>query len=223
MKSPLRFFSGTRFCWCVLVLTTLSEPTASCGLPFGRTLSVIKARVGQAFQKIGKDDDEMTLSSRYSRNRETPKVSDSRYGPPPPPGYQTPAQRQESTVPSVASRNSAEILYSAPAGEPGIILRNAQQISTSVVVPAVSEKMQPVDFNKPTALETSESKTMSEPAPQASLPQPPVTYARPVAGHPGFVYPPGVTEGLKNMLDVRGCTPGEKMRDPRTGTVFFVP
>lgn len=48
-------------------------------------------------------------------------------------------------------------------------------------------------------------------------------YAKPVVGHPGFVYPPGVVEELKNMLDVRGSPVGQKMRDPRTGNTFLVP
>lgn len=48
-------------------------------------------------------------------------------------------------------------------------------------------------------------------------------FADRVPGKQGFVYPPGVEHDLKNMLDVRDFTPGQKVRDPRTGNVFIVP
>lgn len=40
---------------------------------------------------------------------------------------------------------------------------------------------------------------------------------------PGFVYPPGTEQTPKNMLDVRGYTSGQKVKDPRTGKIFIVP
>lgn len=40
---------------------------------------------------------------------------------------------------------------------------------------------------------------------------------------PGFVYPPGTEQTPKNMLDVRGYTSGQKVKDPRTGQIFIVP
>ncbi len=59
-----------------------------------------------------------------------------------------------------------------------------------------------------------ESKT----SPSGSLP-----FATPVPGKQGFVYPPGTEHDMKNMLDVRDFTPGQKVRDPRTGKMFLVP
>lgn len=49
------------------------------------------------------------------------------------------------------------------------------------------------------------------------------TYGTPVIGRRGFVYPPGVEAKPENMVDVRDFTPGQKVRDPRTGKIFLVP
>lgn len=57
----------------------------------------------------------------------------------------------------------------------------------------------------------------TEPAPAAA------PFAEAVPGKSGFVYPPGVEHDLKNMLDVRDFSPGQKVKDPRTGKVFVVP
>lgn len=48
-------------------------------------------------------------------------------------------------------------------------------------------------------------------------------YGRPVPGRQGFVYPPGVKEESKNMIDVRDFRSGQKVKDPRTGEMFLVP
>jgi hypothetical protein len=48
-------------------------------------------------------------------------------------------------------------------------------------------------------------------------------FATPVPGKHGFVYPPGMEQDPKNMLDVRDFTPGQKVKDPRSGKVFLVP
>lgn len=65
------------------------------------------------------------------------------------------------------------------------------------------------------------SPTPSAPAapPVAAAP----TYGTPVPGRRGFVYPPGVDAKPENMVDVRDFTPGQKVRDPRTGKIFLVP
>lgn len=59
----------------------------------------------------------------------------------------------------------------------------------------------------------------------APKPNPSVTlpFAEPVPGKRGFVYPPGAEHDMKSMLDVRDFTPGQKVRDPRTGKMFLVP
>jgi hypothetical protein len=51
----------------------------------------------------------------------------------------------------------------------------------------------------------------------------PASYGSPVPGRKGFVYPPGSDQKPENMVDVRDFTPGQKVRDPRTGKVFLVP
>lgn len=70
---------------------------------------------------------------------------------------------------------------------------------------------------EPPAEPSSQPTTATGPAPVA----PP--FADTVPGKPGFVYPPGVEHDLKNMLDVRDFSPGQKVKDPRTGNVFVVP
>lgn len=67
--------------------------------------------------------------------------------------------------------------------------------------------------------------TTVTPPPPAPAPQPAAapTYGTPVPGRRGFVYPPGVEAKPENMVDVRDFTPGQKVRDPRTGKIFLVP
>jgi hypothetical protein len=48
-------------------------------------------------------------------------------------------------------------------------------------------------------------------------------YGIPIHGRPGFVHPPGFTADATAVVDVRGFTPGQKVRDPRNGNVFLVP
>jgi|GEM_PF-2442677 len=68
------------------------------------------------------------------------------------------------------------------------------------------------------------STTTSPPAPDAPKPaaETPV-YGKMVPGRSGFVYPPGVEQKPENMVDVRDFSPGQKVRDPRTGKIFLVP
>ncbi|WP_206026026.1 hypothetical protein [Roseimicrobium sp. ORNL1] len=65
------------------------------------------------------------------------------------------------------------------------------------------------------------SRTLAKPA--TPKPSTPAVYGTLVPGKPGFVYPPGVEQDSKNMLDVRGLTAGQKVRDPRNGQIFLVP
>ena len=50
-----------------------------------------------------------------------------------------------------------------------------------------------------------------------------LSYATPVPGRQGFVYPPGTTMSPASMLDVQGFTRGQQVIDPRTGRAFLVP
>jgi hypothetical protein len=70
----------------------------------------------------------------------------------------------------------------------------------------------------------------SSPAPDSAPSQPAAStakadpeFATPVPGKPGFVYPPGVEQTSRNMLDVRDFSPAQKVKDPRSGKVFLVP
>ena len=61
------------------------------------------------------------------------------------------------------------------------------------------------------------------PRPITAAPPPPavrdIQVAKPVAGKPGFVTLPGST----GLIDVRGFSPGEQVKDPATGALFLVP
>lgn len=59
---------------------------------------------------------------------------------------------------------------------------------------------------------------------QANGSAPPVpVIATPVPGSPGLVYLPGTEQTSKNMIDVRGYSSGQKVKDPRNGQIFIVP
>lgn len=74
-------------------------------------------------------------------------------------------------------------------------------------------------FTEPPASRVATKPAVTKPA----APQTPAEYGARVPGKPGFVYPPGVEQETKNMLDVRGLSAGQKVRDPRTGQIFLVP
>ncbi|CAN5733794.1 hypothetical protein BH11VER1_BH11VER1_08040 [soil metagenome] len=85
-----------------------------------------------------------------------------------------------------------------------------------------------LDPNAPAPLPTPPVPNPADLTPPAPVtPRPPVptqlSYGKMVPGRVGFVYPPGVDAKPENMVDVRGFSPGEKVRDPRTGKVFLVP
>lgn len=74
-------------------------------------------------------------------------------------------------------------------------------------------------LNEPPTSPAATKPAVTKPA----APQTPAEYGARVPGKPGFVYPPGVEQETKNMLDVRGLSAGQKVRDPRTGQIFLVP
>ena len=50
-----------------------------------------------------------------------------------------------------------------------------------------------------------------------------IRYGTPVTGKKGLVYPPDVEKTPENMVDVSDFTPGQLVRNPRTGELFRVP
>ncbi len=60
-------------------------------------------------------------------------------------------------------------------------------------------------------------------APSARSTLPALTFASPVPGKPGCVYPPGAHRIPANIVDVTGQHPGTRMRDPVTKVIFLVP
>lgn len=68
------------------------------------------------------------------------------------------------------------------------------------------------------------SKPIATAPPPEAIPEPAsLAFGRAVPGRPGIVYPPGVKAVPENRVDVRGLTPGTKVRDPSTGQIFLVP
>jgi hypothetical protein len=78
--------------------------------------------------------------------------------------------------------------------------------------------------DNPSPPSPSQRSTAPEPSAKAAQPdKAEAQFATRVPGKPGFVYPPGVEQSPKNMLDVRDFSPAQKVKDPRTGKVFLVP
>lgn len=93
-------------------------------------------------------------------------------------------------------------------------------------VPPPSAAMRDRETPVPKSSKAQSGEPQAKPTPAATS-RPPETeglrYGRPVPGKQGFVYPPGVKEEAKNMIDVRDFRPGQKVKDPRTGEIFLVP
>lgn len=252
MRTLFFFCPYARGCFFLLVFTILSAPNAQCESPFGHALGAIKARVGHVLHKIGIDRNQDPSPPRYRKDQRTTEASDPKYGYPPMTDQTPPRSswQQPSFKPSDSNGNASENLDPSVAINPSIILSKPQQrVDTGNIQPlrdlptddtsrktaglpsAESSSTRPANpsikpSNGPSSkLNTtaggSQSATERDVTPTTSAAQ--ASYAKPVIGHPGFVYPPGVVEELKNMLDVRGSAVGQKMRDPRTGNTFLVP
>lgn len=105
-------------------------------------------------------------------------------------------------------------------GAPAAPLPPPTDGSTPPVQPPVTPTTPPVP-PAPTVTTTPPPSAPVTPPPAATNAAP--TYGTPVPGRRGFVYPPGVDAKPENMVDVRDFTPGQKVRDPRTGKIFLVP
>jgi hypothetical protein len=141
---------------------------------------------------------------------------------------------------TIRQRNSGYSLDDPPSGQSRYL--GPQQSTTTTSTTTTVETSDPGAMV--TTPDTVSSSTPPAPAPEPSadtlpapsVPAPPVppaptgavdnsspTYGKMVPGRPGFVYPPGVDSKPENMVDVRDFTPGQKVRDPRTGKIFLVP
>jgi hypothetical protein len=90
--------------------------------------------------------------------------------------------------------------------------------STTTTTPDAATTTPPV-VSQPPVTNSPPADAPPAPAPTPAAP----SYGKPVPGRVGFVYPPGVENKPENMVDVRDFTPGQKVRDPRTGKIFLVP
>lgn len=118
-------------------------------------------------------------------------------------------------------------LDAAPSGQnrylagPGNLPPGETTSTTTTTETTTTEPVQPPVESTTTTTTTSPvvSSTPPSTAPASTAP----SYGSPVPGRRGFVYPPGVESKPENMVDVRDFTPGQKVRDPRTGKIFLVP
>lgn len=100
--------------------------------------------------------------------------------------------------------------------------------TTTTTTPSVDTPAGPDATSTTTTTTTTTTTPPDGPGATVSPPPAPTTpsapsYGSPVPGRRGFVYPPGVESKPENMVDVRDFTPGQKVRDPRTGKIFLVP
>ncbi len=92
-------------------------------------------------------------------------------------------------------------------------------ISACNTTPKPAPHVQPQVTVMPTPTPTPTPKPLTT----SVAPPPPavkeIQVAKPVAGKPGFVTLPGSS----GLIDVRGFSPGEQVKDPATGALFLVP
>lgn len=231
MKTPLFISQRAKTGLILVISTALLAQDAQCESRLKRALGAIKERIGHALNKSDDDVDsrknqrvkmEQSLVNDQSRTLEY--KTNSRTAP-----------RQLSSNSYDANSNAWENPASASVSQPSVTYSKPKQSIVSSANPAVSEQQRanassppplrelPLDFISPSPSTSMVQGSKGDSQSQASTTETPIKYAAPVAGHPGFVYPPGIAAEPKNMLDVRGFAAGEKMRDPRTGEVFLVP
>lgn len=222
------FFSVLRYVCRGLPLLVLGTalmlpPGAQADSALSRSLRKIKNRVDRALDRVGIRKDEDPPVSGGGEYR----------------GPQEPSDPERGRAPLPDERRSRAPTTSPPAGTRPLKPTVRPPSSESTPAPATREKRPRSEVAKPaaprkgdtpeTAAGPSAKGKPDGPAEGAAVPPvppptpEPVQYAKPVLGKRGFVYAPGMAEEMKNILDVRDAKPGQKMRDPRTGTLFLVP
>lgn len=140
---------------------------------------------------------------------------------------------------TIRQRNSGYSLDDPPSGQARYLAPQGSTTTTTSTTTTVETSDPGSVMTTPDTVSSSTPPPSDPPAetlPTPSVPTPPVppapggvadnsppTYGKMVPGRPGFVYPPGVDSKPENMVDVRDFTPGQKVRDPRTGKIFLVP
>jgi hypothetical protein len=163
----------------------------------------------------------------YSPRPEGPAV----YQTYPPPHLRYPARvespRSTLTVPAPDESEVARQTTTPPATE-GLRTETPAFNPDAPLDPPVNSA--PQTKSRPDNSASSRASRTESPAPDSTPSQPAAPaaksspeFATPVPGKPGFVFPPGVEQTSKNMLDVRDFGPAQKVKDPRSGQVFLVP
>lgn len=142
---------------------------------------------------------------------------------------------------TIRQRNSGYSLDDPPSGQARYQTSPVTQTGApTTTVESSDPNMQPTESTVTSSTDVTPPSTPDTPPAPPSPPVPPPpgptpaahtgagaggppTYGKMVPGRPGFVYPPGVEAKPENMVDVRDFTPGQKVRDPRTGKIFLVP
>ena len=214
MKIPHCPSKHARGCLLLLILMNLGVSSAFGGFSLGGTIRAIKNRVENTIHKIRKVGDGETSSPRYREDERRIREDDldqrnltkRELQRRPAPSQSKPPMNPSDDKPNIRERNPS----TKPSKKPTTNASKANAAAESAKKTAASKA-------------PSEVTTEEEVIPPTTIPPLKLSYARPVPMHPGFVYAPGDSAELKNMLDVRGCAPGRTMLDPRSGKKFLVP
>lgn len=231
MKTPFVSCPWTRACKLMLVFTALPLSDTQGG-PLGRALDSIRNRVDHALDKIGIGKNRERPPSRDKQGERTKEEGGTRNASPPmndretPPG---PALRQPPTKPAGPSGGALEN------PDPSVTTKPRRKQQPAAASAATTGKRPQRDAGDTTAINPHNGSSsnvndtaggapsVAAPGAVPIAPAAEAVFAKPVPGKPGYVYAPGGAEDVKNILDVRGSTPGQKMRDPRSGRIFLVP
>jgi hypothetical protein len=227
MKTSFATCISARNCFLLFVFISLPLSNIQGESSLGRTIGVIKHRVDRALHKVGIKKGIESLPSEDKPEERKTELVDPRDVAAPKSGQQAPPKSVQEQPPSKSvaiKRNASKKHAPSIAAKPSS--KSQTKPAAVATVPPTGEKRQPTDagISKSSAKTNVEGSNKAvEPDTKPEEPLAKVSFAKPVPGKRGFVYPPGVDEDVKNILDVRGADPGQKMRDPTTGTVFLVP
>ena len=207
-----------RGCFILFVVTSLAASKAHCG-PLGNVLREFKEHVDHALHKVRETTDDHPSPPRSRQGHRVKEHDDMDQ-------RQFPITDQPTRIAPTQPKSAPE-----PSDDSGRTAHTPERHSSPKSPANVSadhgkgDERQPGDSVNKTAPADGGTQSATKHEVIPPLPSPPsqTSFAKPVPGKPGFVYPPGVEEESQNMLDVRGFPSGQKMRDPRTGKTFLVP
>jgi len=168
------------------------------------TFRVVDAPHQYVRRQLGMDEPQTTTTTTTTETTYT----DTGYPPPPPP-------------PPSSSYQVAPQPYQANQPPPPPPVESRREVTTNPPPPPPAPATGPTATPRVAVRERTSKPSPPPRSTPAQASSSDLPYAKPVPGKPGYVYSPYDPNG--GYVDVKGFSPGQKVKDPYSGKIFLVP